>query len=31
VRSPDAGPVVYACLEPGHFEAGMVGEVVIDR
>lgn len=26
----DAGTVSFACLQPGHFEAGMKGDVVVD-
>lgn len=25
------GKVDFACLEPGHFEAGMIGEIVVNR
>jgi uncharacterized cupredoxin-like copper-binding protein len=28
-RFPRAGTFYYGCFEPGHFEAGMVGEVVV--
>jgi len=30
-RFTRAGTVPFACLEPGHFEAGMIGEVRVDR
>lgn len=30
-RFTRAGTVPFACLEPGHFEAGMVGEVRVGR
>lgn len=29
-RFPDAGTVLYACHEPGHYQAGMVGEITIE-
>jgi len=30
-RFTRAGTVPFACLEPGHFEAGMIGEVRVGR
>jgi uncharacterized cupredoxin-like copper-binding protein len=29
-RAPRAGALLYGCLEPGHFEAGMVGKIVVE-
>jgi uncharacterized cupredoxin-like copper-binding protein len=29
-RFTQAGEVPFACLEPGHFEAGMAGKVVVE-
>ena len=28
-RAPVAGTFYYGCLEPGHFEAGMIGKIVV--
>jgi len=28
-RFPRTGTVYYGCLQPGHFEAGMIGKVVV--
>jgi len=30
-RFTRGGTFDFACLEPGHFEAGMIGEIVVDR
>jgi uncharacterized cupredoxin-like copper-binding protein len=29
-RFPSAGTFYYGCLEPGHFEAGMVGRITVE-
>jgi uncharacterized cupredoxin-like copper-binding protein len=29
-RAPNSGVLYFGCLEPGHFEAGMVGKITVE-